>query len=139
PRTMRPSRAAASIVAHAIVTSLAAIDLVMSLMPLWSSTVFGLLVLTGQLLAGAALAVGITARWRAHAVRASAPPVWRDLANLLLAWVLSWAYLAFVQLLIIWAEDLPREIAWYVPRLQTGWRHVGVALVVLHLALPLLA
>ena len=38
-----------------------------------------------------------------------------------------------MQFLIIWAENLPHEIAWFVPRLQTGWRGVGVALVVLQL------
>ena len=54
-------------------------------------------------------------------------------------WTMTWAYLAFMQFLIIWAENLPREIAWYVPRLQTGWWGIGVALVVLQLALPVLA
>ena len=54
-------------------------------------------------------------------------------------WLMTWAYLAFMQLLIIWAENLPREIAWYLPRLQTGWRWIGVALVLLQFALPLLA
>jgi hypothetical protein len=135
-------RAAASLIVHAVVTSLAAIDLLMSLMPVWYSTVFALLVLTGQLLAASAFTVALTARWRASRVRRPqphAPPLWRDLGNLLLAWLLSWAYLGFVQLLIIWAENLPREIAWYVPRLQTGWRAVGLLLVLLNFALPLLA
>ena len=52
---------------------------------------------------------------------------------------MTWAYLAFMQFLVIWAENLPREIAWYVPRLQTGWQWVGVALVLLQLAVPFLA
>ena len=42
-----------------------------------------------------------------------------------------------MQFLIIWAENLPHEIAWFVPRLQTGWSGVGLALVLLQLALPL--
>ena len=121
---------------HAAVTSLAAIDLLMSLMPAWYSTGFALLVLVGQLVAGSALTIGVVARaGRATAGPASphAPPIWRDFGNLLFAWVLSWAYLAFMQLLIIWAENLPREIAWYLPRLQTGWAAVGIALVLLPL------
>ena len=141
-RSATRGRAAGSLLLHAIVTSLAAIDLLMALQPLWFSTVFGLLVLTGQLLAGAALAIALTAACPPATVTdggAPRPPPWRDFGNLLLAWMLSWAYLAFVQLLIIWAENLPREIAWYLPRLQTGWRAVGIALVVLGFALPLLA
>src|SRR5207237_8520063 len=77
-----PARAAAALMVHAVVTSLAAIDLLMSLLPLWYSTVFGLLVLTGQLLAGTAVAVAMTAHWRAQRVTRPDPPdppVWRDL------------------------------------------------------------
>lgn len=131
------ARAAASLLAHGFVTSLAAIDLLMSLQPLWYSTVFALTVLAAQQLAGSALAVALTARCRA--LPPAHPPLTRDFGNLLLTWVLSWAYLAFMQLLIIRAENLPREIAWYLPRLQTGWREVGIALMLLQFALPLLA
>jgi hypothetical protein len=142
PAVRTGARAAASLIVHAVVTSLAAIDLLMSLLPVWYSTGFALLVLAGQMVAGSAFTVGLTARCRAAHVapaEAPAPPVWRDLGNLMLMWVLIWAYLGFMQLLIIWAENLPREIAWYLPRLDTGWRGVGVALVLLHFALPLLA
>jgi len=44
---------------------------------------------------------------------------------------------AFVEFLIIWAEDLPREIAWFMPRLNSGWAAVGIALAVLQFAVPL--
>jgi len=140
-KTAEPAgRAAASLLIHAAVTSLAAIDLLMSLTPAWYSTGFALLVLVGQQVAGSALTIGVVARaGRANVGPASphAPPIWRDFGNLLFAWVLSWAYLAFMQLLIIWAENLPREIAWYLPRLQTGWAAVGIALVLFHFVLPL--
>jgi hypothetical protein len=43
-----------------------------------------------------------------------------------------------MQFIVIWAEDLPREIAWYVPRLQTGWQWVGLLLVATQLAVPFL-
>jgi hypothetical protein len=140
--TERPGRPAASLLIHATVTSLAAIDLLMSLMPAWYSTGFALLVLAGQLVAGGAMTIGGVARAglaTAGPTSPSTPPIWRDLGNLLFAWVLSWAYLAFMQFLVIWAENLPREIAWYLPRLQTGWAIVGIALVLFHFALPLSA
>jgi len=59
-----------------------------------------------------------------------------DLGNLLLAFVMLWAYFSFSQYLIIWSGNLPEEIAWYLHRLQTGWRAVGVALVLFHFAVP---
>src|SRR5205823_11481742 len=40
------------------------------------------------------------------------------------------------QFLIIWAGNLPVEIAWYLHRLQTGWRVIGVALLLGHFAVP---
>ena len=128
--------AAASLVLHVLLTSLAAVDLLMALVPRWYSTAFGLVVLSVQALSGAALVVWLTP---ATAQRdGGTVPLSRDLGNLLLMWVMGWAYLAFMQFLIIWAENLPAEVAWYVPRLQTGWQHVGVALVLLQLAVPFL-
>jgi hypothetical protein len=130
-------RAAGALVVYTLLTSLAAVDLLMSLVPRWFSTAFGLVVLSSQALSGAALTV-----WRAPAAgrrSAGRVPVSRDLGNLLLMWVMTWAYLAFMQFLVIWAENLPPEVAWYVPRLQTGWQGVGLALVVLQLVAPFLA
>jgi hypothetical protein len=42
-----------------------------------------------------------------------------------------------MQFLIVWVGNLPREISWYVPRLQTGWFAIGVLLVVFHFFAPL--
>ena len=53
-------------------------------------------------------------------------------------YVLTWAYLAYTQFLVIWSENLPHEIHWYVPRVQTGWAALGIFLVAFHFFLPLL-
>ena len=37
-----------------------------------------------------------------------------DLGNLMLAFVMLWAYLSFSQFLIIWAGNLKDEIPWYM-------------------------
>ena len=61
-----------------------------------------------------------------------------DLGNLLLAFVMLWAYFSFSQFLIIWSGNLPQEITWYVQRTQTNWRFVGTALIAFHFAVPFL-
>jgi hypothetical protein len=132
--------AAAALMLHLVVTSLASVDALAALVPGWSSSVFGLLALSGQALGGCAWVVALACA--ALHVQGRQPategvPLTRDFGNLLLTAILIWAYLSFMQLLIIWAENLPREISWYVPRLQTGWLPVGVALVLLRFALPL--
>jgi hypothetical protein len=122
----------------------------MSLMPQWYSTTFGLLAAIGQTLGALSFAIACTA-WSSRIAEgaertngASAPRTddvasrFHDLGNLLLTLVMTWAYLAFTQYLIIWAEDLPNEIAWYLPRVETSWRAVALFLVALHFAVPLL-
>jgi hypothetical protein len=61
-----------------------------------------------------------------------------DLANLMLAFVLLWTYLAYDQYLIIWAGNLPEEVAWYAHRAGPGWRWVALALIAFHFAVPFL-
>jgi hypothetical protein len=117
--------------------TLIAFDWVMSLDPEWYSAIFGLLVGVSQALAATALAVlwlGLE-RWRVERRQPSGsgvtPRQSPDAGNLLLAILLLWGYLALMQLVTIWIANLPDEIRWLVPRLQTGWRWLGLAAVVL--------
>jgi len=141
---------AIGLLVYGVTVTFAAIDWIMSLMPQWYSTTFGLLAGIGQALSAFSFAIVCTAwsdRVAADAKRtagATGPKPgelasrFHDLGNLLLMFVMTWAYLAFTQYLIIWAEDLPNEIAWYLPRVETSWRVVALGLVVFHFALPLL-
>ncbi|MEI7035328.1 hypothetical protein [Fulvimonas yonginensis] len=127
--------AAGGLVVHVLAVSVAAIDWVMSLVPQWHSTVFGILFGTAQLLAAAGLSIGLSVLGRAPS------PAWtarrlNDLGSILLVLVLAWGYLAFMDYLTAWIADLPPETAWYLPRVRTGWRWLGAFLVVFHLALP---
>jgi hypothetical protein len=124
---------AIGLIVYVFTMSLAATDWIASLVPQWYSTGFGLVVAIGQMLAAMALAIAWAGLGAARAER----PVFHDLGNLLLMYVMTWAYLAFMQFLIVWVGNLPREIIWYVPRLQTGWFALGVILVVFHFFAPL--
>ncbi|ARP87500.1 hypothetical protein [Bordetella genomosp. 9] len=125
------ARAAAGLLLFGYSVSLAAMQTLASLTPRWYSSAFGLVVLVAMCKAAMARAVAAGA----HAADAGQRI---DLGNLLLMYVMTWAYLSFTQFQIIWAENLPAEISWYVPRLQTGWVWLAVALVLLGFALPLL-
>jgi hypothetical protein len=125
--------AAVALIVYGITVSIAAVDWVMSLMPLWYSSVFGLLLATGQACAGLAFGTWLAAR------HGAAPQVLQDLGNLLLTAVITWAYLAFTQYLIIWAEDLPHETAWYLVRRHGLWPVLAWVLALGHFALPMLA
>ncbi|CAM3664764.1 Quinol:cytochrome C oxidoreductase [Bordetella sputigena] len=127
----RQGYAAAGLLTYAFTISLVAVDLLMSLTPEWYSTAFGFVVLIAQL--KAAMAAGAYA-----GARRAPPPLRGDLGNLLMMYVLTWAYLAFTQFQIIWAENLPAEISWYVAR-QGGWEAVAILLAVFGFAVPLVA
>jgi hypothetical protein len=131
-RTRSAGRAAACLLAWVFTVSLAGVDWIMSLQPQWYSSVFGWLLAAGQMFSGMALAVLLVERGAAD-VRARLP----DFGNLLLMYVMVWGYLSYVQFLIIWAADLPHEIAWYLIRSDAPWRQVIWFLVAFHLAIPL--
>src|SRR5262249_15529563 len=59
-----------------------------------------------------------------------------DLGNLMLAFTMLWAYFSFSQYLIIWAGNLPLEIAWYLHRSHTSWRVIAASLILVHFAVP---
>lgn len=128
------------LVLYGVTITFASIDWLMSLEPDWYSTIYGLLILAGEgLLAISFLLVVLVWLSRREPMRHILAPVhFHDLSNLMLAFTMLWAYMSFSQLLIIWAGNLPAEINWYVHRLQTSWRYVGIFLVVFHFACPFL-
>jgi hypothetical protein len=128
------------LVIYGLTATFAATDWLMSLVPEWYSTIFGLLVIGSQALSAMAFVIVAAALLyrREPMNRVFTTRHFHDLGKLLLAFVMIWAYLAFSQLLIIWAGNLPEEIPFYLPRMQTNWRWIGVSLIVVQFALPFL-
>lgn len=126
------------IVLYALTVTFASVDWVMSLDPEWFSTIFGFLFMGGQGLSALALMIaGLAIFSRYEPLRSAVKPSYfHDLGKLMLAFVMLWAYFNFSQFLVIWAGNLPEEIPWYLRRMEGGWGWIGLALVVLHFALP---
>jgi hypothetical protein len=93
------------------------------------------IVMAWQFLAALALSV-IVAASLARAGFSVTTKQLHDLGNLLLAFVILWAYVSFGEFLIIWSGNLPREISWYLPRSENGWQYLAVLLATLQFALP---
>ena len=126
------------LVAYGLTITFASFDWMMSLEPHWYSTIYGVLILGGQGLSSLAFLI-IVLVWlsrRPPLDQIVVPAHFHDLGNLMLAFVMLWAYFSFSQYLIIWAGNLPAEIAWYLHRMQTGWRPIAVVLMLFHFALP---
>jgi hypothetical protein len=126
------------LVAYGLCITFAAFDWMMSLAPHWFSTIYGVLIMGGQGLSAIAFLLVILV-WLSRRKPLSDVVVaghFHDLANLMLAFVMLWAYFSFSQYLIIWSGNLPEEITWYMHRLQSGWRAVALMLVVFHFVVP---
>ena len=128
------------LVAYGLTITFASFDWVMSLDPHWFSTIYGVLFMGGQGLTALAFLVIVLA-WLSRREPLNTivvPAHFHDLGNLMLAFVMLWAYFSFSQYLIIYSGNLPEEITWYTRRLFTGWRVIGIGLVVFHFAVPFL-
>ena len=101
--------APAGLIALAITITFASIDAVMSLDPRFASSVFGLVAIAEMGLFALAVCISRRGDWRRGETGRAA-----ELGRLLLALTILWAYLDFMQLLIIWQSDLPREASWCV-------------------------
>lgn len=131
-RSRQRALSSVGLVVWTLTVTFASIDWVMSLEPHWVSTMYPVLFIAGELLTAFAFATVAAAGDRTGL----SPRVRNDLGKLLFAFVMLWAYAAFSQYLIVWSGNLPEEIPFYLRRLAPGWRGVGIAIVLLHFALP---
>jgi hypothetical protein len=123
---------------HAVASTFAVVDWMMSLDPHWFSTIFGLLFLCQQGLAALGFVLLLMASLSKTAplrgiVRADNI---HDYGKLMLAFVMIWAYFSFSQFLIIWSANLPEEIPWYLERMRGGWEWFSILLLVGQFFLP---
>ncbi|HVJ89882.1 MAG TPA: hypothetical protein VM580_08760 [Labilithrix sp.] len=117
----------------------AAFDWLMSLVPGWTSNVFGLYFFTSGLVS--AISVIAIAAWIAErsGLADLRPDHIHAIGRLLLMAVILWAYIAFFQLLLIWIANLPAEAVFYGARAEGGWVPVGVLLFAGRFVFPLFA
>ena len=126
------------LILYGFTISFAAIDWVMSLDPSWISTIFGLVVLIGEVLSAMCFAVvveRILFNYKPMSEMLS-PDFVHDHGKWMLTFVMVWAYFNYSQWLIIWAGNLPSEITYYMRRLNGGWGYVGLFIVIFHFAIP---
>jgi hypothetical protein len=108
--------APAGLILLALTSAFAVIDAVMSLDPTFASSLFGLGFISeiGALALSAATLALICSS-------SPDPEALRQLARLLLAFVILWAIWRSCNSSSIWQSDLPHEVAWYLPRWRQGW------------------
>jgi hypothetical protein len=126
------------LIAHALCVTFASVDWIMSLDPHWFSTIFGLLFLIQHGLATLSFVILMLASLsKTEPMNQVIKPInVHDVAKLLLAFTMIWAYFNFSQFLIIWSANLPEEIPWYLERSTHGWQYVSYGLLIGQFFLP---
>jgi hypothetical protein len=126
------------LILYAFTISFAAIDWVMSLDPSWISTIFGLIILIGEVLSAMCFAVVVERILFNYKPMSEMlkPDFVHDHGKWMLTFIMMWAYFSFSQWLIIWAGNLPSEITFYMRRLHGGWGSIGLILALFGFIVP---
>ena len=125
----------------ALTLSFAAFDWLMSLDPMWYSTIFGgyyfggsfviilafLIIMTNYLKSNGSLANEIG---NAH---------FSDLGKLFFGFIVFWAYLGGAQYFFIWYANIPEETVWFLHRWNGTWKTVSLLLIFGHFLVPFLS
>jgi len=121
----RYRRAVTMAMIWAAIGSLLAWDLIMSLEPGWTSTLFGAYFFVGALYTGmAAVAVRGLARPAKFTPAAS-----HDLGKLLFGGAMIWSYFLWSQYLVAWYGNFPREAEFWLRRAESGWAVLGLLVI----------
>ncbi|MFN7133282.1 MAG: hypothetical protein ACK4N5_14485, partial [Myxococcales bacterium] len=122
----------------ALSITFASFDWLMSLTPVWFSTIYGVYYFAGGFLGAICLLTLTTtyAQGKDLYGRLVSLHHFHNLGKLMLAFTAFWAYIAFSQLLLVWIANIPEEVPWYKVRLSGSWYPVSIALGLLHFVVP---
>ncbi len=124
----------------AIFFTLFSFDLMMSLLPTWYSTIFGIYCFAGSIQSTMALlAIVIVMMRKSKMVTGYVTEEHQhDIAKFLKGFTVFWAYIAFSQFMLIWYANIPEETEFYIVRSLNGWMVVSFALLIFRFIVPFL-
>jgi hypothetical protein len=129
---------APGMILFALTVTFASFDWLMSLDAHWYSTIFGVYVFSGSLLAMLAFLMRFvlyldgTDTLRGIITREH----WHDMGKLIFAFTVFWGYMAFSQYFLIWYGNIPEETVWFLHRWEHGWQYISLFIVFGHFVIP---
>jgi hypothetical protein len=106
----------------AIFFSLFSLDLMMSLLPTWYSTIFGIYCFAGAIQSTMAF-LALVIMWMKNSQWVSGYVTvehQHDVGKYLKGFTIFWAYIAFSQFMLIWYANIPEETEFYIVRSLNG-------------------
>lgn len=125
----------------ALLFSLFAVDLLMSLLPQWYSTIWGIYAFAGliQSTMGVLLLIIIFMNRGGFVKGYVTVEHQHDIAKYMKGFTVFWAYIAFSQFMLIWYANIPEETEFYIMRSLNGWMPISFALLIFRFIVPFLA
>jgi hypothetical protein len=132
---------AQGIILFAITITFASFDWLMSLDPHWFSTIFGVYIFSGSLLAFLCFLVIMLTYHRKNNAFNNIFTIehYHDIGKLIIAFIIFWAYMAFSQYFLIWYANLPEENYWFLYRWENSWKYISLLIIFGHFVLPFIA
>ena len=129
-----------ALMACALSIAAAAFDLLMSVDPLWFSTMFGVYYWAGGFVSFFAvltlMTLGLQSTGRLEKI--VSPEHFHDFGKAMFAFTFFWGYIAFSQFMLYWYANIPEETSWYLVRTRHGWDYIAYATLFATFALPFL-
>ncbi len=127
-----------AIMITALSIAAASFDLLMSVDPLWFSTMFGVYYWSGGFVTFFAvltlMVLGLQRTGRLEKI--VSPEHLHDLGKLMFAFTFWWGYIAFSQFMLYWYANIPEETSWYMVRTREGWDTIAYAILFVTLLIP---
>jgi hypothetical protein len=130
--------APASLILFGGTLTFASFDWLMSLEAAWFSTIFGVIIFAGSVIAilATTILIGLSFYQRGLTGDAINPEHFHDLSKLMFGFVCFWTYVSFSQWMLIWYAGIPEEATWYHRRWDGGWQVVAYLLIFGHFVAP---
>lgn len=123
----------------ALTLTFASFDWVMSLLPNWYSTIFGVTIFAGSVVTIMATLILVSLSLKKNGILGDAVNTehYHDLGKLMFGFTCFWAYVSFSQFFLTWYASIPEETVFYHLRWSDGpWKPVCLFIVGGHFLFP---
>lgn len=122
----------------ALSISFAAFDWLMSLDPMWYSTIFGGYYFSGSFVIILAFLIITANYFKKSGVLENeiGQSQFADLGKLFFGFLVFWAYIGGAQYFFIWYANIPEETVWFLHRWEGSWKTVSLLLIFGHFLIP---
>ncbi len=127
------------LIVYAVTFSLASVDWIMALEPMWFSTMWGVYNFAGMIQTALAVVIilGLLLRRHGQPLRGVFNnDHLHDLGKLLLGFSCFWMYIWFSQYMLIWYTNIPEETSYFISRTKGPWAPVVVLSIMLNWIVP---